>query len=366
MFAEVKETASSLLSKVETTLETDSFLTNKKKLAELLVKQKTPDFFNQDFKIIKDHNQKVKNLEKKINPWLNLKNELLDLVTLIGIAEEEKEEDYLNEINQKITSLSNELNTLEKRHFFKEEIDETDCYLIFQAGAGGTESCDWAAMLYRLYTRWAEKKEFKISVIDYQSGEEVGLKSAILLVEGIYSYGLLKVENGVHRLVRISPFDANKKRHTSFVSLSVIPEIKDDIVVDINPSDLRIDTYRSSGAGGQHVNTTDSAVRITHLPTHIVVACQAERSQHQNKEKAMKILRAKLYEHYKQEKQKKESSSAGEKKKIEWGSQIRSYVFHPYNMIKDHRTNFETGNIGPVMDGEIDEFIYSYLKQQAG
>ena len=362
MLNEEKEILNVVFNKIKTTLTSNSFIENQKKLKQILDEQKKGNFSNPNFEIIKEQGKKVRILERKINPWLELEEELNDLKTFLEMAQEETGEEYVPEIQKQLRELQRKLNELEKRYLFKEENDEANCYLTIQAGAGGTESCDWASMLYRLYSRWAEKKKFKFSIIDYQSGEEIGLKSTTVLIEGLYAYGLLKSENGVHRLVRISPFDANKKRHTSFVSLNVVAELKEDINIKISPSELRIDTYRSSGAGGQHVNTTDSAVRITHLPTHIVVSCQAERSQHQNKEKALKILKARLYEHYRKEKEAQKNATLGEKKKIEWGSQIRSYTFHPYNLIKDHRSNFETGNINAVMDGEIDEFIFAYLK----
>jgi peptide chain release factor 2 len=230
------------------------------------------------------------------------------------------------------------------------------------AGAGGTESCDWAAMLLRMYFKWAEPKGFQITVIDQLQGEEAGIKNATIIIKGDYAYGFLKSEIGVHRLVRISPFDSNKRRHTSFASIDVIPEVSDDIQLDIKESDLRIDTYRAGGAGGQHVNKTDSAVRITHMPSGIVVQCQSERSQFKNKSTAMKILKAKLYEKERMKKAKDLESAYDEKKEIAWGSQIRSYVLHPYSMVKDHRTDHETGKASAVLDGEIDGFIEAYLK----
>jgi peptide chain release factor 2 len=243
--------------------------------------------------------------------------------------------------------------------------DVSNAILSINAGAGGTESCDWASMLFRMYSKWSEKKGFKTSVIDFLSGEEAGIKNITAMIKGEYAYGYLKAENGVHRLVRISPFDANKRRHTSFASVDVIPEISDEIKVDINESDLRIDTYRSSGAGGQHVNVTDSAVRITHVPTGIVVQCQNERSQHKNKAMAMKVLKARLYEIEREKKMREIEKQYAEKRDIAWGSQIRSYVMHPYSMVKDHRTNFETSNTTAVMDGNLDGFIEAYLRKKA-
>jgi peptide chain release factor 2 len=244
------------------------------------------------------------------------------------------------------------------------EDDSKSALLTIHPGAGGTESCDWAEMLLRMYLRWIERKGFKNQIIDYQAGEEAGLKSATVEVAGEYAYGFLKAESGVHRLVRISPFDANQRRHTSFASVFVYPEIEDTIVVEIKPDDLKVDTFRSSGAGGQHVNKTSSAVRITHIPTGIIVQCQSERSQFKNKDTAMKVLKSRLYQYYKQKEEEKQAQIESTKKKIEWGSQIRSYVFHPYTLVKDHRTGVETSNGQAVMDGEIDEFIQAYLRKK--
>ena len=242
-------------------------------------------------------------------------------------------------------------------------MDNNNAYFEIHSGAGGTEACDWALMLYRMYLRWMERHNYKTQILDYQPGGEAGIKSATIRVEGEKAYGLLKAERGVHRLVRISPFDANKRRHTSFASVSVTPEIDTDIDIVIDEKDLKIDTFRASGAGGQHVNKTDSAVRITHIPTGIVVQCQNERSQHQNKETAMKMLKSRLYQMEEEKREEELRKASGEKRKIEWGSQIRSYVFHPYVMVKDHRTGYETGKGEAVMDGEIDEFIMEYLRK---
>lgn len=247
---------------------------------------------------------------------------------------------------------------------FNNEDDINNCYLTIHAGAGGTESCDWAMMLYRMYCRWAEHRKFKTETVEFQPGTEAGIKNVTIRIIGEYAHGLLKAERGVHRLVRISPFDSNKRRHTSFASVDAIPEIEDDINIEILDKDLRVDTFRASGAGGQHVNKTDSAIRITHLPTGIVVQCQNERSQHQNRAQAMKLLRAKLYALHKSEQDKKMEEHRKGKKSIEWGSQIRSYVLYPYTMVKDHRTNIETGKSDAVLDGEIDEFIIGYLKMK--
>jgi len=243
-----------------------------------------------------------------------------------------------------------------------EPADRSNAILSINSGAGGTEACDWASMLFRMYSKWADKKGHKVQILDTLSGEEAGIKNVTAIIRGSFAYGYLKTENGVHRLVRISPFDANKRRHTSFASVDVIPEISDEIKVEVSETDLKIDTYRSGGKGGQHVNVTDSAVRITHIPTGLVVQCQNERSQHKNKSMAMKVLRARLYEVERKKKMTELTKHYDKKQKIEWGSQIRSYVMHPYSMVKDHRTNFQTSNVQAVMDGNIDGFVEAYLK----
>lgn len=275
----------------------------------------------------------------------------------------------INSINEKeIENLINEINlslsSLELETILNEEYDDSDAYLSVHAGAGGVDASDWAEMLLRMYLRWAQYRSFSANLIEVSAGEEAGLKSATINIKGAYAYGYAKSENGVHRLVRLSPFDSAHRRHTSFAMVEVLPEIKDDIKVEINPNDLKIDTYRASGAGGQHVNKTDSAVRITHIPTGIVVQCQNERSQHQNKFNAMKILKSKLYKLELENQKEKITRLKGQQKKIEWGSQIRSYVLHPYTLVKDHRTNYEEGNIQAVLDGKIDGFIKAYLENQ--
>lgn len=275
----------------------------------------------------------------------------------INSINEKEIKNLINEINQSLSSL--ELETI-----LNEEYDDSDAYLSVHAGAGGVDASDWAEMLLRMYLRWAQYKGFSATLIEVSAGEEAGLKSATINIKGAYAYGYAKSENGVHRLVRLSPFDSAHRRHTSFAMVEVLPEIKDDIKIDINPNDLKIDTYRASGAGGQHVNKTDSAVRITHIPTGIVVQCQNERSQHQNKFNAMKILKSKLYKLKLENQKEKITRLKGQQKKIEWGSQIRSYVLHPYTLVKDHRTNYEEGNIQAVLDGKIDGFIKAYLENQ--
>ena len=277
------------------------------------------------------------------------------------LAIDENDEEVKNEIECNLDKMVKEVEDIEFRHMLNGEHDINSAFVSINAGAGGTEAQDWAEMLLRMYLRWAEKKNFKTEIIEILTGDEAGIKNVTFSVVGDYSYGYLKAEVGIHRLVRISPFDAGKRRHTSFASLFVIPDIEDEIVVEIDESDLRIDTFRSSGAGGQHVNKTDSAVRITHLPTGIVAQCQNERSQHKNKAMAMKVLKARLYEQQMEEQAKKMEELHSDKKQIAWGSQIRSYIMQPYRMVKDHRTNKEVGNVEAVLDGNIDGFIKEYL-----
>ena len=284
-----------------------------------------------------------------------------ELTVLLGLLREEEDPQALKELGSSLGSLESQIAALELTTFMSGEYDSGNAILCINPGAGGTESQDWAQMLLRMYLRWAEARSYKTEVIDLLPAEDAGIKSATVTVAGGYAYGRLKAEMGVHRLVRISPFDANHRRHTSFASVFVYPEIDETIEVAIDEKDLRIDTYRSSGAGGQHVNVTDSAVRITHLPTNIVVSCQNERSQHKNKAMAMKVLRARLYDHYRREQEKEMAKLEGEKKEIAWGSQIRSYVLAPYQLVKDHRTGMETGNVEKVLDGEIEPFIDAFL-----
>jgi peptide chain release factor 2 len=284
-----------------------------------------------------------------------------DTKELFDIALSEKDESFDKDISESIASLGSRYLELKTIQLFWEEMDEACSFLTIHSGAGGTEACDWVSMLYRMYTRWAEKKGFSVEIIDILEAEG-GLKSVTIQIDGNFAHGYLKGESGIHRLVRISPFDANARRHTSFASVYISPVIDDNIKIDIRPEDLRIDTYRASGAGGQHVNKTDSAIRITHIETGIVVQCQTERSQHKNRANAMKMLKSKLYEYYKEKQEEENEKYSKEKKDIAWGSQIRSYVFQPYTMVKDHRTKYETGNIQSVMDGNIEQFIEEYLK----
>jgi peptide chain release factor 2 len=299
--------------------------------------------------------------EKSIRNYSDLAGKADELNDLFALASDEEETEVLAEIAKELAVAVKNADQLELDTLFSGEEDSLNAIVTIHPGAGGTESQDWAEMLMRMYLRWAEQNDYKTTILDYQEGEGAGIKSATLTITGENAFGRLKAEAGVHRLVRISPFDSGARRHTSFSSVHVLPEIESDIEIEINPSDLRIDTYRASGAGGQHVNKTDSAVRITHLPTNTVVQCQNERSQHQNRENAMKILKAKLYQLKQEEEAAELASKAADKKEIGWGSQIRSYVFHPYNMVKDHRTNVETSNVQAVMDGAIDDFIHAYL-----
>ncbi len=304
----------------------------------------------------------LNNLKDIVNTNISLKEQIEDDITLLDILELEKDINVQEKIEANLLEITNKLRELELFTLLNAPYDNNNCILEIHAGAGGTEACDWANMLYRMYLRYMEKHNFKVETLSYLEGEEVGIKSVSLKVTGHYAYGYLKCEKGVHRLVRLSPFDANNKRHTSFASVDVVPEFKEVSDISIAEKDLKIDVYRSSGAGGQHINTTDSAVRITHLPTKIVVACQNQRSQIQNREEAMQMLKAKLKLLSLEQQQQKISDVKGESLNIEFGSQIRSYVMHPYSMVKDHRTNYETSNVSKVLDGDLDEFIESYLK----
>ncbi|KQL53003.1 peptide chain release factor 2 [Heyndrickxia shackletonii] len=312
--------------------------------------------------------QKVINEANGLKDLVNEYKELVDtqenLELTHDLVKEEEDPDLRAELESELQELVTRLNEFELQLLLSEPYDKNNAILELHPGAGGTESQDWGSMLLRMYTRWGEKKGFKVETLDYLAGDEAGIKSVTLLIKGHNAYGYLKAEKGVHRLVRISPFDSSGRRHTSFVSCEVMPEFDDDIEIEIRTEDLRIDTYRSSGAGGQHINTTDSAVRITHIPTGVVVSCQSERSQIKNRETAMSMLKAKLYQREIEEKEKQLAEIRGEQKEIGWGSQIRSYVFHPYSMVKDHRTNTESGNVQAVMDGDIDPFINAYLRSR--
>jgi peptide chain release factor 2 len=296
-----------------------------------------------------------------LNDWKNCYKAVQDAKLMLDMVIEENDREILEELDGETKQIENQAKDLELKGLLSSPEDEKDAILTIHPGAGGTESHDWAQMLMRLYVRWCERRGYKHEIMDMLYGEEAGIKSVTIEISGSYAYGFLKAESGVHRLVRISPFDAGARRHTSFASVFVLPEMDEDVEIEIDPNDLRIDTFRASGAGGQHVNRTDSAVRITHIPTSIVVSCQNERSQHKNKANAMKILKARLYQRKLEEERAKRQKLEDSKAEIAWGSQIRSYVFHPYNMVKDHRTDHETSNVQRVMDGEIDDFIYAFL-----
>jgi peptide chain release factor 2 len=323
-----------------------------------------PDFWN-DKDAAREVIDRVSLLKGRVNPWKALHSEVSDLLVLMELAEAEDEGPEkaatLKDIEDQLNKVEPEYEALELRSLLNGPHDSGNAIVSIHAGAGGTESCDWADMLLRMYRRWIERNGYDEELIDYQPGDEAGVKNVTFLVKGAYAYGYLYPERGVHRLVRISPFDAQSRRHTSFASVDVLPELSDDIDIEIKEEELRVDTYRSSGAGGQHVNTTDSAVRITHLPTNIVVQCQNERSQHKNRATAMKILKARLYEREQEERRASMEKLYGEKGEIAWGNQIRSYVLQPYTMVKDHRTNQEIGNAQGVLDGAIDPFIQAYL-----
>ncbi|MCM3226495.1 MULTISPECIES: peptide chain release factor 2 [Terribacillus] len=333
----------------------------KARIAELEDRMLEPTFWDDQQgaqKVINESN----GLKESVDGYEKLLSQHEDLDVSFELVKEEDDADLRAELEEEIVSMREALDEFELLMLLSEPYDKNNAILELHPGAGGTESQDWASMLLRMYTRWAEKHNCKVETLDYLPGEEAGVKSVTLLIKGLNAYGYLKAEKGVHRLVRISPFDSSGRRHTSFVSCDVMPEFDDDIDVDIRTEDLKIDTYRSSGAGGQHVNTTDSAVRITHLPTNTVVTCQSERSQIKNREHAMKMLKAKLYQLEIEKQQQELNEIRGEQKEIGWGSQIRSYVFHPYSMVKDHRTNEESGNTQAVMDGQLDPFINAYLR----
>lgn len=322
-----------------------------------------PDFWDNQ-QIAQKVIDEVNGLKDVVNRFDDHTETLENLEVSYELVKEEADEDLQAELEAELCQLQEDLNTFELLMLLSEPYDKNNAILELHPGAGGTESQDWGSMLLRMYTRWAEKKGFKVETMDYLPGDEAGIKSVTLLIKGHNAYGYLKAEKGVHRLVRISPFDSQNRRHTSFVSCDVMPELSDDVDIDIRTEDLKVDTYRASGAGGQHVNTTDSAVRITHIPTNTIVTCQSERSQIKNRDQAMKMLKAKLYQLEIEKQQAEVDALRGEQKEIGWGSQIRSYIFQPYTMIKDHRTNIEVGNVQGVMDGDIDPFIDGYLRQQ--
>lgn len=330
----------------------------KKKQIEELQQEMGKQNFWDDQKTASKVVKQLKEVKTDVDGWSQLYHKVVEVKELLEIAQE----DYLNEIKEELAKLDQQVEKVKLQTLFSEKFDQNNAIVEINSGAGGTEACDWAQMLFRMYSRWVEENKFTTRVLTEVRGEEAGIKNVTFFVEGVRAYGLLKSERGVHRLVRISPFDANKRRHTSFASVDILPHVAEDIEIEIKPEEIKVDTFRASGAGGQHVNVTDSAVRITHIPTGIIVGCQNERSQHQNKQVALNVLKAKLYELKEEEKSKELEKLSGTKRKIEWGSQIRSYVLHPYLLVKDHRTDFENHNAWAVLDGKLDEFMYAYLK----
>jgi peptide chain release factor 2 len=322
-----------------------------------------PDFWN-DEQNSTAVVRKLKNLKSVVEPWEHSFKKYAELEELAGLAGP-NDQDLISDLEKNIAALQKELAQVEFKTLLSGPVDFNDAILSINAGAGGTEACDWADMLLRMYTRWAQDKGYSVRTLDLLPGEEAGVKNVTILIEGEYAFGYLRAERGVHRLVRISPFDSNKRRHTSFASVDVIPDIGDNADVSIDEKDLSIETFRAQGAGGQHMQKSDTAVRITHIPSGLSAQCQNERSQHQNKQTALKVLKAKLYELQEKKREEELAKHSTEKKKIEWGSQIRSYVLQPYTMIKDHRTEFETGNVNAVLDGKIDDFIEAYLRFSA-
>ena len=332
-------------------------------LSKLEEKTANPDFWTTNNEETKKVLSEIKRIKSKVVKYRELEKEINDSLELSELVKESFEEELLKDIIKSTKKEQRELERLELETLLSGKYDTNNAIVTIHPGAGGTESQDWAEMLYRMYTRWAMKNEYEVKELDYLEGEEAGIKSVTFEIIGQNAYGYMKSEKGVHRLVRISPFDSGGRRHTSFASVEVLPEITEDIEININPDDLRIDTYRASGAGGQHINKTSSAVRITHIPTNTVVACQSERSQIQNRDTAMRMLKSKLFDLKEQEHKEKIEDLKGEQRDIAWGSQIRSYVFCPYTMVKDHRTNYEVGNVQAVMDGYLDGFMENYLKQ---
>jgi peptide chain release factor 2 len=334
----------------------------KERVQELEAEIADPEFWNQGDKA-QDLLRERTSLQKLVEGWEDANGQLEDIQVLIELGEEGEDQETLNEVNELLPDIEKQIGQMEFARMLSGEHDANNATLSINAGSGGTEAQDWAEMLLRMYLRYCERKGFKTELTEYQAGDDAGMKSATFTITGDYAYGYLKAESGVHRLVRISPFDSNARRHTSFTSVFVFPELDDSIEVEIEEKDLKVDTFRASGAGGQHINKTDSAIRITHVPTGVVVACQNERSQHKNRATAMKQLKARLYELEMRKKEEEAAAFSEDKKEIGWGSQIRSYVLHPYRMVKDHRTSHETGNTDAVLDGDLEGFIEAYLLQ---
>ncbi|MBN1958008.1 MAG: peptide chain release factor 2 [Desulfuromonadales bacterium] len=362
MFREPKESVKELQEKLQELWRYLDVPGKQERVSELEAEIARPDFWNQGEQAQEALKERTR-LQKVVEDCNSARRQLEDLHVLIELGEEGEDDETLAEVNAMLPDLEKQIARMEFSRMLSGEHDASNATISINAGAGGTEAQDWADMILRMYTRYCERKGFKLEFTDYQPAEEAGIKSATFSVEGDYAYGYLRSESGIHRLVRISPFDANAKRHTSFCSVFVFPELDDSIEIEIEDKDIKVDTYRASGAGGQHVNKTDSAIRITHLPTGIVVACQNQRSQHSNRATALKQLKARLYEMEIRKKEEEAAALSEEKKDIGWGSQIRSYVLHPYRMVKDHRTAFETGNTDAVLDGDLDGFIEAYLLQ---
>lgn len=365
-FSELKEQSRALKTRIGEMHGYLDIAAKSTELAELDAQATQPEFWNDSnrARTVIDQANVLKGVVVPYNKLVQMADDVEMMLELAEMEEGDDQQAALDDAEESIAKMDVEFRALEMQMLLGNPLDPKNAFVSIHAGAGGTESCDWADMLCRMYTRYAERHGFKVSVLDYQAGDEAGVKSVTFQVQGAYAYGYLKGERGVHRLVRISPFDSASRRHTSFVAIDVTPEFDDDIAVEINESDLRIDTYRASGSGGQHVNTTDSAIRIVHLPTGIVVQCQNERSQHKNRATAMKMLKAKMYEMEQEKKRKDVEQLYGNKGEIAWGHQIRSYVMQPYTMVKDHRTGIDVGNVNGVMDGAIDVFIEAYLKQK--
>jgi peptide chain release factor 2 len=360
-FEELKEYSSDAKKRIEDLNQYLKIEERSKEQAEIEKKMIAPDFWDNKEKAqeIMGGLSVCKNI---VAPFKNISTDVEDFSALAELIAESDDESMLSEADAEWKTLEKKLDKIELLSFLSGRFDGNNAYFSIHAGAGGTESCDWAAMLSRMYRRWFERRGYKCETVDCQQGDEAGLKSVTMMVTGEFCYGYLKAEIGVHRLVRISPFDSNSRRHTSFASVDVFPELTDDIEIEIDEKDLRVDTFRASGAGGQHVNTTDSAIRITHTPTGVVVACQAERSQHKNRATAMKMLKARLFEREEEQRRKEAEDIRGEKTEMGWGNQIRSYVLHPYQMVKDLRTNVETGNTAAVLDGDLDQFAEAWLR----